>query len=62
LELDPDPATKAWSLVYIGKLADSQKEVDEAQQQYKAALAVAGAPDKAREEAEKGVKGAFAKK
>ena len=24
LELDPDAATKAWALVYVGKLADSQ--------------------------------------
>jgi predicted negative regulator of RcsB-dependent stress response len=61
LELDPDPVTKAWSLVYIGKLADSQGEKQEAQENYKAALAVAGASEAARQEAEKGSKGAFAK-
>src|SRR4029077_1961000 len=59
LELEPDPATKAWALVYIGKLADSQGEKDAAQESYKAALAVQGISDLARQEAQRGAAGAF---
>jgi hypothetical protein len=61
LELEPDPATKAWALVYIGKLADSQGEKDPAQENYKAALAVQGISDLARQEAQRGLTGAFAR-
>ncbi len=61
LELDPDDATKAWALVYIGKLSDSQGEKDPAQESYKAALAVQGISDLARQEAQKGMNGAFAR-
>ena len=61
LELEPDPATKAWALVYVGKLADSQGEKDPAQESYKAALEVQGISDLARQEAQKGLTGAFAR-
>jgi tetratricopeptide (TPR) repeat protein len=61
LELEPDPATKAWALVYIGKLADSQGEKEPAQENYKAALAVQGISDLARQEAQSGLTGAFAR-
>jgi len=61
LELEPDPATKAWALVYIGKLADSQGEKEPAQENYKAALAVQGISDLARQEAQRGLTGAFAR-
>ena len=61
LELEPDPATKAWALVYIGKLADTQGEKDPAQESYKAALAVQGISDLARQEAQRGLTGAFAR-
>ena len=61
LELTPDGSTKSWSLLYIGKLADSQGEPDEALVQYQAALATAGIPEQVRQEAEKGLKGAFAR-
>jgi len=59
LELEPDPATKAWALVYIGKLADTQGDKEPAQESYKAALAVQGISDLARQEAQKGLAGAF---
>lgn len=59
LDLEPDPATKAWALVYIGKLADSQGEKEPAQENYKAALAVQGISDLARQEAQRGLTGAF---
>ena len=62
LELDPDPETKAWSLLYLGRLADSQNLHDEAVDDYKAALAVEGAPETVRKAAEQGLKEAFVKK
>ena len=62
LEFDPDGSTKAWTLLYLGKLADSQGEGEEAQQQYTAALGTLGVPEQVRQEAEKGLKGAFARK
>jgi tetratricopeptide (TPR) repeat protein len=62
LELEPDAYTKSWSLLYLARLADSQGERDQAQQHYKAALAVDGAPDSVRKAAEKGLKEVFDKK
>jgi len=62
LELEPDASTKAWSLLYLGRLADSQQRHDEAVDHYKAALAVPGVPDSVRIAAEQGLKEAFIKK
>jgi tetratricopeptide (TPR) repeat protein len=62
LELEPDGYTKSWSLLYLARLADSQGERDQAQEHYKAALAVEGAPESVRKAAEKGLKEAFDKK
>jgi tetratricopeptide (TPR) repeat protein len=62
LELDPDPATKAWSLLYLGRLADSQKDREGAQEFYKQALAVPGLPDSVREAAQKGLDEEFTNK
>ncbi len=63
LELEPDAYTKSWSLLYLARLADSQGDRrEQAQQYYKAALAVEGAPDSVRQAAEKGLKEAFNKK
>ena len=62
LELEPDAATKSWSLLYLGRLADSQGDREQAQRQYGAALAVEGAPDAVREAAENGLKEAFTNK
>ena len=59
LEMDPDASTLAWSLVYLGKLADSQGEGEAAKQFYSKALAVAGVPDQVKREAEQGATGAF---
>jgi tetratricopeptide (TPR) repeat protein len=59
LELDPDDWTKSWSLLYLGRLADSQGEREEAQEHYKAVLAVPGVPESVRQAAEKGLKEAF---
>jgi tetratricopeptide (TPR) repeat protein len=62
LELDPDAATKSWSLLYLARLADSQGDREQAQGHYKAALAVEGVPDSVRQAAEKGLKEAFTNK
>ncbi|MBS1828921.1 MAG: tetratricopeptide repeat protein [Acidobacteria bacterium] len=62
LELEPDDSVKAWSLVYLGRLADIAGENDKAKQQYQAALAVAGISEKARETAQKGMAGEFRRK
>jgi tetratricopeptide (TPR) repeat protein len=62
LELEPDAHTKSWSLLYLARLADSQGDREQAQEHYKAALAVEGAPESVRKAAEKGLKEAFDKK
>lgn len=62
LEQDPDAATKSWSLLYLGRLADSQGWREEAVGHYKAALAVPGLPDSVREAAEQGLKSAYTQK
>jgi tetratricopeptide (TPR) repeat protein len=61
LESDPDPATQGKSLVYLGKLADTQGQTEEAQGFYKAALAIRQLPDGARQDAENGLQGAYAR-
>ncbi len=53
LELAPDPFTRSWSLVYLGRLAEIAKETEEALQHYRAALAVQGGAPGARKAAEK---------
>ena len=61
LELEPDAETKAWSFLYLGRLADSQGERDQAVENYKGALAVEGVPDSVRQAAQKGLEDAFQK-
>ena len=56
LELEPDVTTKSWSLLYLGRLADSQGDREQALEHYKAALAVPEVPDEVREAAEQGLK------
>ena len=51
LEMDPDASTKSWSLLYLGRLADAQGDRGQAEENYKAALAVDGAPDVVRQSA-----------
>ncbi len=59
LESGPDPDTKTWSLVYLGRLADSQGQREQATENYNAALKVDGATEEARHAAEKGLKESF---
>jgi len=60
LDLGPRPATKAWVLVYLGKLAMAAQDPSQAQQYFLDALQVDGISDLARKQAEIGV-GASAK-
>jgi hypothetical protein len=55
LELSPDPHTQAWSEVYLGRLALATAAPDDAAAHFKAALAVEGATDKAKQAAEEGL-------
>jgi tetratricopeptide (TPR) repeat protein len=59
LELEPDASTQSWTLVYLGKLADSQGEGQPAKDFYGQALAIAGLPDQVKREAQQGLTGAF---
>jgi len=51
LELSPDPETKSWAYYYLGRLAMAAGETDEASRNYRAALAIDGASQKAKAEA-----------
>ena len=55
LECEPDPQVKAWTQVYLGRLAGAAGEPAQAIQRYRAALAVEGASQKAREAAREGI-------
>jgi len=54
LELDPQqPQTRAYTLIYLGKLAAASGEAEQAVKYLQDALKVEGAPDKVRAEAQK---------
>ncbi len=55
LEMSPDNETKSWAYLYLGRLADAAGERDEAEKNYRAALAIEGAPASVRTAAEKGL-------
>jgi tetratricopeptide (TPR) repeat protein len=59
LDLEPDADTKSWSLLYLGRLADSQGDRPQAVERYNAALNVQGAPDAVRQAAQKGLEATF---
>jgi len=56
LDLGPRPATRAWVLVYLGKLTLAAEQPEQAQQYFVTALQVEGISDKARTEAENGLR------
>jgi len=56
LDLGPRPATRAWVLVYLGKLTLAAEEPEQAQQYFIGALKVEGISDLARKEAENGLR------
>jgi hypothetical protein len=51
----PDPSIVSWSHVYLGRLHDFAEERDQAVVEYRAALAIDGAPEAARVAAQRGI-------
>ena len=51
----PDPANLSWSHIYLGRMYDVEGRRELAVTEYRAALAVAGAPEPARAAAQRGV-------
>ena len=54
-----DPGIVAWSHVYLGRLHDFAEERDQAVSEYRAALAIAGAPEAARVAAQRGIEAPY---
>ncbi len=54
-----DPEILSWSHVYLGRIHDLEEERDLAVNEYRAALAVDGAPEAARIAAENGIEAAY---
>ena len=54
-----DSATTAWSHVYLGRIYDLEDESELALIEYRAALAVDGAPEAARVAAERGAENGY---
>src|SRR5262245_4950451 len=55
LDSKPDAQVKAWSLVYLGRLADAAGDREQAVKHFHSALGVEGASTAARQAAEQGV-------
>jgi tetratricopeptide (TPR) repeat protein len=55
LEMSPDNETTSWAYLYLGRLSDAAGEREEAEKNYRAALAVDGAPASVKTAAEKGL-------
>ena len=55
----PDPANVSWSHIYLGRMYDVEGQRDLAVAEYRAALAVTGAPESARAAAQKGVEAGY---
>jgi hypothetical protein len=60
-ENQPDPRILAWAHVWLGRIHGEQGHMDLAGVEYRAALAVAGAPEPARAAAERGLASAGSK-
>jgi hypothetical protein len=54
-----DPVVLAWSHIYLGRMNDLDGNRDLALGEYRAALAVAGAPESARAAAQRGMEQAY---
>ena len=55
----PDPSNLSWSHIYLGRMYDVEGKRELALLEYRAALAVAGAPDSARTAAQHGIETAY---
>jgi len=51
----PDPSNLSWSHIYLGRMYDVEGKRDQAVLEYRAALAVEGAPESARTAAQRGI-------
>lgn len=54
-----DPGLLAWTHIYLGRIFDVEDDRDSAIREYRAALAVVGAPETARVAAQRGVESAY---
>ncbi len=61
LEMSPDDQTKSWAYLYLARLADAAGDRDQAQKNYRAALAIQGAPESVKNAAQKGLAQPFQK-
>lgn len=57
--LRPDAASVSWSHVYLGRMHDLAGEREQAIEEYRAALAIADAPEAARTAAQRGIEQAY---
>lgn len=55
----PDPSNLSWSHIYLGRMYDVEGQRELAVTEYRAALAVAGAPESARAAAQRGVQAGY---
>jgi tetratricopeptide (TPR) repeat protein len=62
IESAPDAEVRAWSEVYLGRLADAAGEREQATRHYQAALDVQGGSEAARNAAQQGLREAFNRK
>jgi tetratricopeptide (TPR) repeat protein len=53
LELSPDKDTESWAHLYLGRLADAAGDRGQAEKNYRAVLAIDGAPDSVKSAAKK---------
>lgn len=58
-QMRPDPATLAWSHIYLGRMHDLEEDREEAIREYRAALAIDNASEAARSAAQSGVAQAY---
>jgi tetratricopeptide (TPR) repeat protein len=58
-QMRPEPATLAWSHIYLGRMHDLEDDREEALQEYRAALAIDNASETARSAAQRGIEQAY---
>jgi tetratricopeptide (TPR) repeat protein len=56
LEFSPDPHTRSWTEVYLGRLYENTETPQDALEHYKSALAIDGAPAGAKQAAEESIR------
>jgi tetratricopeptide (TPR) repeat protein len=61
LEMSPDNETKSWTYLYLARLSDASGNREQAEKNYRAVLAIEGAPDSVKSAAQKGLAQPFQK-